>query len=481
MSLGLSRIGWDSLVYFAGGFLGKGAKFLLIPVYVRFLTPAEVGIVIWLEAVSVALGRLLSFGLGQSVKRFYVEFEEERQGDVFAATIFWLSSALAVGGGGILAWAALRWGGGLVEGMEAGHLALAIVIGVLQSNYSIPMQRFIARREPFKHGLFELLQFFLAAALIIYLVVVEGMGVYGVLLGGVASAFAWNIVAAWAVTSGIGFALKLDRVGEAVRYSLPTLPHLMFTWGITFVDRPILERFVSLASLGVYGIGYQVASVLPMLTNSMLNAWIARFFLSADDEGGPQRYAETLTYCMLVLVMAASGVALFAPEIIALVATPEYSGAVVVTRVVALGLVFHGSYQALLLVLFYTKATPSISVATGSALIANIGLNLLLVPRVGILGAALSTVAAYGVATLVTYRTALGAFDLRLEWRRLAHLTSYFGLLVVIMWNVPLSLGVMGSLLKAVGYLGVTAGLFVSGFLSDEERHRVRRRIREAF
>ncbi|MFC1791599.1 lipopolysaccharide biosynthesis protein, partial [Gemmatimonadota bacterium] len=374
MAADFKRLGRASSIYVLGGVSAKFAKFLLIPIYVRFLTPTEVGIVIWLEALTFAMGRFLTFGLGQAIKRFYVDYSDERDADAFSAAIFWVGFVLAGAVGGLMVIGAWHWDAGLSEELSSRYLMLAIVIGVLQSNLGAPMQRFVARQEPGKHSLFELLHFVTTTGLIIYFVVVERMGVAGVLLGQVVGGVAWNGVAAVIMTKPAGLRFRWEEISRAFRYGLPALPHLLFTWGITFVDRPILERYVSLAALGVYGIGYQLASVMPVLTNSILNAWIARFFRTADHDHGPAEYARTLTYLLSIVLAVALGLVVFAPEVVAVLTTDEYLESATILRLVALGLIFHGTYQALLLVLFFVQKTQWVSTATGVAFFVNIDL-----------------------------------------------------------------------------------------------------------
>lgn len=400
-----------SAIYAAGSFASKAAKFFLIPVYVRYLTPEEVGVIVFLEALMFALVRMFSLGLPQAVKRFYIEFPDTERADTYANTLWWLSIVLVILGAGMMVALASVGAGAITASVGFSYLALAIVAAAVRSVLSLPMQRFIVRREPEKFGLFNLGEFATTAGLIMYFVIVTDSGAYGVLWGQIISCLVWGIAFGFLLGRSARPFVRNDRIAASVRYSLPLLPHAIFTWGITFADRIILERLVPLHELGVYGVGYQLASVLPVLSLAMLDAWLPRYFRTADSRSGAIEYWRTLNvFCALVGATAVI-VAFSAEEIVGLVATADYVAAVPILHVVVAGLIFHGLYHAFLFSLFYDKKGAAVSLATGMALLANVSGNIIFVPIFGIMASAWVTVGAYVVATIIAAWKSAGLFS----------------------------------------------------------------------
>jgi O-antigen/teichoic acid export membrane protein len=417
---GLRSLMGSSAVYLVGATVARGAKFLLIPIYVRTLTGAEVGVIVVLEAVMIALTRLFGMALGQSVKRYYHDFKNEKDADAFVASIWWLGTAVALVIGLVLSLVTYQWGHLFSRQILPFYLSLAVLAAVLKSNFGIPLERYIVRGEPVKHSTFSVLQFLTTVALTLYLVIGRDMGVAGVLWAEIISSLLWNPIAmrsmhAWPIPSW-----PREQMRKAVRYSLPALPHALFTWGITFSDRIILERLLPLTQVALYGIGYQLASAVPTMSLALVNAWIPRFFKNAGEKDGLESFNRIFTIQMAVIVGVAMGVFVFGADIIRILATSAYLPAVPVLRVVAVGLIFHGAYQALLLPLFYKERTRWVSIATGTALTINITANLLLIPRIGIMGAAWATVLAYVGTTIIVWAAARHAYEIRLQFGRLA-------------------------------------------------------------
>jgi len=417
-------MGRTSAIYAAGSVVARGARFLLIPIYVHQLPAAGVGVLVFLEAVSIALSRTMSFGFSQAVKRFYIEYENEEHADNFTAALWFVGFAAALACALVLIACTLLFGHLLTRQIPVDLLALAIVSGMLRSNLSMALERYIVREEPVRHGLFNICHFTTTAGLIVLFVVGFDMGVRGAIIGDVLGLSIWNVATAFIVSRARRPRFRWSEIRPAIRYSLPSVPHGLFTWALTFSDRVILERFVPLAALGVYGIGYQLASVLPVFSLAFVNAWIPRFFRSGGDSEGASQFARVFIIQLAGLAAVSLPVVAYAPEVIHLVTRPGYAGAIPVIRVVAIGLVFHGVYQALLLPLFYRSRTASVSVVTGVALMSNVGLNLLLIPRLGIMGAAYATLGAYLATTLAAALTVARYYPLPIDTARVLALTA---------------------------------------------------------
>lgn len=406
-------------VYIVGTFLAKGARLLLVPLYVHQLARVDVGILVFLEAVSIALSRALTLSLGQAVKRFYVDYTTERDADNFVAALWCIGFIFAIAMGPLLIAGTLLFGHHLTRQVPSELLTLAIVSAILRSNIGIVLERFIARGEPYQHGLFNIGHFLTTAILTIVAITVLKLGLKGALWADIVALATWNVVTAMVVLRRWPD-FKWSELAAAIRYSLPAVPHSLFTWAITFVDRIILERFVPLSLLAIYGVGYQFASLLPIFSLALVNAWLPRFYRTAMANVGPRQYARVLTLQLTAIIGVGLCLIAFGPEVIRVLTTSAYSGAVPVLRVVAASLILHGTYQALLLPLFYRRQTSLISIATGTALLVNVGSNLLLIPRIGIMGAAIATLLAYGVTTAIVIGMVARQYPLPVDYRRLS-------------------------------------------------------------
>lgn len=450
-----------SLVYTAGGFLAKASKFLLIPLYVRLLSQVEVGALMFVEAISIALARAFSFGLSNAVRRYYVDYDDQRAADAYTSAVWWVGTAFALVGGVALTTAMLLWGDGLTQQVVPYYLALAVVAGVLQSNMGIPLQRYVIREEAGRHTALTVLPFVTTAAVVIVLLTRFNMGVDGVLWGQIITFSLWNI--------GIGVSMLIPtrpvfravEIKEAIRYSAPVLPHVLFTWGLTFADRLVLERYVKLDVLGVYVIGYQMASVVTIISFAVVNAWLPRFFRSASSGTGEGDFAVNFTHAFLVIVSVALSLIVAAPEVIAVVATNVYAGAVVVLRITAIGLVLHGCFQLLLLPIFYSNRTRWVAAVSGIAFATNVLVNIVFIPVYGIIAAAWATVAAYAIAAIAAFMAAQLTYPVKIEYLRVLGISAWAVAIGAVGWRLESLSFLSAVLVKSVLFVCFLGGLMM--------------------
>jgi O-antigen/teichoic acid export membrane protein len=411
-------MGSASVVYIGASFLNRISKIVLIIVFVRLLSTAEIGALLFVEAIALAVSRFLGFGLGQAARRFYIDYEDTAQADSFVAGIWWVSFLISLVAGVVLTVGASALGESLTAQVGTQLLLLAIVSGVLQSNFGVAQQRHVVRREPMKYAVLQVLPPIMIGVCAAAVLLTRGGGVRAVLLTEIAVFAFWNLALAVSITR-LRPRFHWTEIRAAWRYAAPVFPHALFTWGLTFSDRLILERYVSLSALGVYGVGYSLASPLSFVALGVVNAWLPSYFRNAkrgDAAGGFRRVATTM--CLLLAGLG-TAIFLFAPEGVALVASADYLGAIDIVRIVTLGLALFGVYQALLLPLFFRKMPGLVSGVTAAALAVNVGLNLLLIPRFGITAAAWTTVAAYATAAAVAGVLVSAQYGAPLDWSRL--------------------------------------------------------------
>jgi hypothetical protein len=141
--------------------------------------------------------------------------------------------------------------------------------------------------------------------------------------------------------------------------------------------------------------------------------------------------------------------------------------------------VLQGFYQLTSIGINITKRTSYTPLVTGTSAATSLAANLLLVPRFGILGAAISNVCAYGVLAGIGLRVSQRLYPIPYEWDRIARIITA-GVLaysaaqaVPSTWHLLVAGLARGTLVVAV--YGLV--LLLSGFLRPHETARIRRAI----
>lgn len=220
-----------------------------------------------------------------------------------------------------------------------------------------------------------------------------------------------------------------------VRAGLPFLPNTLAFWALAYVDRLLLPLYgISLGDRGLYAVANRLASALSLLTTPFQNAWGPLSLAIRDDAEAPRTYARVLTYFAVIGLGLALALGLFAGEILAILAfligKADYVAAAPYVPVLSYYVVANGATVAVGVGVYLAKRTDVLGWTTLVGAATNLALNLALIPRFGVWGAAWATALGYGLVPLTLYLAAQRIHPIPYEpWRLLATLAIQGGLL----------------------------------------------------
>ncbi len=410
-----------SAVYGLGSVLVRGLAFLLLPLYTRYLTPAEYGIVALTATCTVVLGLLFPLGLRGAISRTWyaegtVEDRRERAGTLWIAML---------GSAALMAVLLDRFGAGPARSLLPDipfdpYLRFAIWTAFLGVLGLTPLVLLQAQERAAAYVALTVWTAITTTAVTVWLVVTGGGArgyVLGALIGAALAAIPYLVI----TLREIRPVVRMSVLGPALAFSLPLVPHALAGWALEMSDRAILTRLVPLRDVGVYSLGYQLGAAMGLLTMAFNGAWVPFLFGTLKDEGAHAhaKLARVVTYYAFALCFVGLGWALLVEHAIPLVAGPAYRSAHLITPWVVGGYVFGGLYLIPTNLLFWQRRTGVVPLVTLAAGAANIGLNLWLVPRYGMIAAAWSTLAAYALLLFLTWWAAERLHPFPYEYRRL--------------------------------------------------------------
>jgi O-antigen/teichoic acid export membrane protein len=181
----------------------------------------------------------------------------------------------------------------------------------------------------------------------------------------------------------------------------------------------------SLNDVGLISVGTKLASIVLLAVTAFRTAWGPFAYSLADDEDlARSTYSKVLTYYLLVTMLATVGLSVFSRELVLLLSTVEYEAAASVVPFLSLSNTIWGA--VLIVSIGYGIAKKSyhttIAVIIGAAV--NIGLNIILIPIWGIVGAAVSTMFGNIVALIYSRFAANKYFMVQYEYQRIIPLVG---------------------------------------------------------
>jgi O-antigen/teichoic acid export membrane protein len=463
----LKRLTKHSAIYGLGALVPRFIGLLLLPLYTRYLSPREYGVVETLLAASALAVMVLRGGISAGFFRYFFDANNAEQRLRLTRTAFW--ATLAIASIGLTLMTALAKPISLAlfgTGRWAGVVRAAGIGVWVQLNYEQMTALFRVRERSTAFAGATLVNTIVTASASVVLVIALDLGPVGVVLG-TATGSLVVLVGLFAVER-FPLAPLFDRAlfNQMNRFGLPLLPSGILLWATYFSDRLLLTKLAGVADVGRYSIAARIASGVLIFLTGFRTAWTA-FAYSIEDEGEAKRtYAHVLTYVGLISFWLATGLSVLSPWIVHALTRPAFYEA---SRAVA-PLAFAGAASALYTVVSIgtgrAKRTQRVWLVALVGATVDIALNFLLIPTFGIVGAATASITAYVVMFLAMAWYGQRIYPVPYQWRRIAVLAIVaIGITVIAkLTRLPLAVAVTLALLYP-------AFLMPLGFYLPEEAH----------
>jgi len=426
------RLGKGSFTYFLAMVVTRGLNLVLAPLYARFMAPAEYGIVGFASSLVPALAVVFGLSAHSAASRLYYTTPDDgsRQRLVGTVLAYLLVVPLALG----LVVEVLGDVGalGFFRSVPySPYLRLVVWASVLLLFTTTLLNMLVIREQHALAALLNAASVFLTAGFTIAFVIALRMGAYGQLLGLVltnATLAAISLVLLWRISRPVVDRAQLRVI---VTTSLPLVPHELMRWGMAGSDRIVLERYVSAAALGNYTLGYTFGTSAGMVSTAIINAFIPMVNRKLG-EGDPRNEVPPLgTIVATASALVTLGAAVALPPLIRLFFPVSYQEAAGVIPWIAVGLFFQTLFSIWSTGTIFSQKTAGIAGVTLVGAIVNIGLNLVLVPRYGILAAAITTALGYAMMAVLHAMLAHRLLPIPWEYGRtvrlgLAGVLAYF-------------------------------------------------------
>lgn len=405
---GVRQLASESIVYGLSGAISRFLSVLLVPVYTRIFSPEDYGVMSLVSTTMMLVSIFVVLALDSSAHRWYWDSDQTEDRKSTLASWAWCQIVVSVVFALFVGLASDMLGQTIVGRGDAGlyfriaamALPLSVLGGVI-TNW-LRMQRRAWATVAYSLGISV---FNILMTLLLVVVLHRGLaGVYGAQL---ATALVGTAVSALLLRDWVHPRyFRRDRLQEMLRYALPLIPSAIALWVVDLSGRYFVQYYDATSEVGLYQVASSVAAVVALLTSAFQLAW-GPFAMSIHKQAQARDvYAAALLAYAWLTCMVGTGLSLLAPEAIRLVATEAYLGASTAVAYLAFGYIMVGLGYIAALGPSLAKTTRPIGVAITCAALLNLGLNLVLVPRMGKEGAALSTLLSQAVVPVyVFYRS----------------------------------------------------------------------------
>jgi O-antigen/teichoic acid export membrane protein len=258
--------------------------------------------------------------------------------------------------------------------------------------------------------------------------------------------FLWLVAAAvlayrWAGPAARG--ASPVRIGEVFAFGAPLLPLMLGEWMFRLVDRYVLVSLRGAEAVANYTLCLNIALIVYTVGASVLDLFVPEFNKARNQIPGgdlktlaaapPLRslFTTMLRYCLVLALTGGLFIAIAGRQLLKLLSGDKYQDAAHIVpflTLVPLFFLLWVVFNRILLAMDKTRVIGGVTLVVG---VANIGLNLVLVPRLGEIGCALAITTSLGILAVFTglyVRSWLWVVWPRLKPARLLGMTILNGL-----------------------------------------------------
>jgi O-antigen/teichoic acid export membrane protein len=467
----IKRLGRHSVIYGLGGLVSRILAVLLLPLYTHYLGPRGFGKIETVVALTTVLVIVLRFGISSAFFRFYFDTKDEAQRRLVVRTSFWFTMTMATAGlvvGCILATP-------IAHGLKLGDdpwLVRAAFVGLwAQMNYEQLTSLFRVEERSTSFVAASLANVLITVGITVLLVVGLHKGPTGAVVGNFVGTLCVYFVLLGYRRYQLGPEFSRELFREMNRFGMPLVPSALALWAINFIDRIFIAQYKGQAEVGVYSVAVRISSAIVFLMIAFRLAWPAFAYSIEDDREARRTYSFVLTYLLFVCSWISLALGVLAPWLVSWLARGSgFHRAADAVALLAFASTAYAGYTVVAIGIGRARQTQFNWVVSGAAAAVNVVLNVILIPPYGMIGAAISTAAAYLVLFGGMVLNSARVYPVAYQWRR-----------VLILVGTAICLTVLGSVLDVP--LGVAIVIALSyplvllplGFYLPEELRQAKR------
>ncbi len=426
----LKRLTKHSAIYGVGHIVSRLVNFLLLPLYTNQLPASEFGAQAVVYAFLAVMTIIYTYGIDAAFLRYFILNDNTARRRQVFSTAFW-----AVLAAGILFTTVIYAFDDTISRLlisegSYGHLIrLTAFILLFDALSFLPFLFLRAEERSVFYTTLKFINVIINVAMNLYYLLVLKMGVEGILWANLWASGLTFLLLSLILIRNIAFEFNAGDFKALMKFGLPFLPAALSVVLLDLVDRPLMERLAGLEATGIYNAGAKLGMFMALLVTAFRFAWHPFFLSTSKQENAKEVFAKVLTYFTTISVFVFLGLSFFIEDIarfnlggVSLIGK-EYWGGIRVVPLILLSYVFYGMYVNFMVGIYLKEKTKYLPIITTIGTVVNIAVNLVLIPRIGMMGAGWARVAGHLVMCAMLYLVAQRFYKTEYEFGRLLKLT----------------------------------------------------------
>jgi len=394
----------NSLIYLTASILNKSIPLLLLPIFTKYLSPSEFGLLSIFQLLLTFYSALVGMAIHTNISKNFFKYDRASMAKLIGNIIFILCfAALSVS----VVTLFIIYSGNTFFSMPVYWIQIMPMLSLLLMINTLNLTVLRNEGNAKLFGIFEISNTLVNTITAIAMLLIYNMGWESQVIG---ITFSYLVFFAISLShmyrrKYLLFKFDLNEIKSILKLSLPLIPHVMGGTIIALSDRIFIEQMVGLSEVGIYSVGYMFGMIVMLFTDAFVKAWTPWFFKSIVEptEAMKKKIVRYSYYYIFFIFILAVVISQIAENILPFFVNEKYYSAKKFIIWISLGYAIQGIYKIFLPYLIHLNKTSFLATSTVLAAIVNLVLNYFLIREYGSMGAAYATIIAFAFSATLLF------------------------------------------------------------------------------
>lgn len=220
--------------------------------------------------------------------------------------------------------------------------------------------------------------------------------------------------------------IKIKACREMLHYSVPLIPNGIMWWLVSALNRPIIERYSDIDSVGIFAVANKFPSLISIVFTVFIYSWQISVIEEFKKEGYKEFYNKVLRVIFLLLTLCSCGLAIFSELLVSIMVDDKFVEAWKLIPILSMAVLFSSLSSFVGTNFSATRESKYYFYSSIWGALASVLFSFALIPSLNLFGAALAVVFSHAVMAMVR---------IKYSWKHV-HITQLYAYVVMLLINI---------------------------------------------
>jgi len=403
----------NSFFYVLSSILTQIINLVLIPIYTRNMTSSQFGQYNLVSTLQGLLSIFITLGIFSGLSRFFNEVEDENKLKNTALTFSILWGILCCFLFGYLLSSRIANMAFKADVLGDYYVKYVIINSTILCLISIYISYYSMLYKAKEVCIINISQILLILFFTYYYLVIIKYGILGVYKAQLISFCIVFFILFILDIKNYRVTLSKDYLKKMLSYGVGLTPGEISAWVLNLIDRYFIKGMINLNAVAIYSMGYKIGMlILPLFLVPFKSSFTPFKFSAYKNNDGKAKIKTIFNYFNFAGWFIILGLSIFSDIAIKILSTKEYNQSYKIVAIIAFSYYLWGLCEFYVLGLLIANKVLMNSLIIIISAAFNILLNYILIPNLGIYGAAIATCIAYLITNVLYYLTGRKYYNL---------------------------------------------------------------------